>query len=484
MSSQQKVVRMMGDRVKFKNHPIIMLKGTSGVIVFLALIEFDNIKKYKDLLTGTKDDINTMLWSSLFIIGICFLTIIVQFFKWRNISIYLDEENIYYEYNGVFRRSKKQVSIKNVSSVNVITGIWSRIWGAREIQLDINSSETAEHSDYKLILSVAQAEAFKKMIEEAKDKGRLEQESIEISAQAETAQPSDDELSVKYAFTARQCIENAVIRFSFIELIMFVGFMAFGYLSGEESIQTMIVAIAIWVVMAIKNIIQYMNFKVERQRDTIHLSYGWLRTQSYMIPVKNIISIGMNQGFVAKLLGYEQVVVNTIGIGNESGELSDLSIYLKKADIRAFAEEVIPEIPLVDDFIGQPCKTWIYKSVINSVILEMICVGLSYSLGYRWILLIGVPVGMILAYIHYKSYGVQLTSNYIAVKSGYFSTQTQTLYFSRIDQVIVKQNILCKAMGIEKMRFKSRGKSGKEENGTGYYKKGTFDYILEDFVND
>ncbi|MDD3142404.1 MAG: PH domain-containing protein, partial [Lachnospiraceae bacterium] len=156
-------------------------------------------------------------------------------------------------------------------------------------------------------------------------------------------------------------------------------------------------------------------------------------------------------------------------------------IYMKKEDARMFADKIIPEFRLVHDFVMQPRKVYIYKSIVYVIIMEAISVSLLYVLGYWWIPVIGLIAGMIIGFMGYASYGLKIMDDYIVLKTGIFAMKTKTINFNRIDQIVLEQNIIHRAMGLEKLELKSRGKLGKETSNTGYYKVGTFSETVAEF---
>lgn len=501
------MVKYMENKVRFRNHPILIIKGLGGFVVFLVVIIFQNIKeimKSKDKIAEVTRGTGTMLFVLLFVLVVFLIDLIIQYTKWKNKQIIIDEENIYYEYKGFFKRIKKQVSFKNVSNVNIKTTIFDNVFAVRQIQLDINSSETADNSEYKILLSACEADKFINMIETSRH-GNIKTKSdvqINVSDEMNSQQTEHEYLDkesmhmaedtgfAEYSFTKFECLRHVLLKVSVYSLLWFVGVIIFSYSQSfkdeTHNFVEMIVAVSIGagplILEFAKDVMRYMNFKVLRSGDTISISYGFLSTQSYIIPVKNIVSVGVTQSFIAKLSGYKCIEINTIGIGNEGGESSALCVYMKNDDIGVFAEKVIPEFNIVHDFVMQPSKILFYNSIVNSVILEIICVCFAYSLGYCWIMIFGIPIGIILAYINYNSKGMKLANDYIIIKKGYLSTKTQTIYFDHVDQISIKQNIFQKAINLEKFEMKSRGKNGSEINNTGYYKTGTFDEIMEQML--
>ena len=73
---------------------------------------------------------------------------------------------------------------------------------------------------------------------------------------------------------------------------------------------------------------------------------------------------------------------------------------MKKEDARMFADKIIPEFRLVHDFVMQPRKVYIYKSIVYVIVMEVISVGLVCVLGYWWIPVIGLIAGMIIDIWH------------------------------------------------------------------------------------
>ncbi|MDD3140480.1 MAG: PH domain-containing protein, partial [Lachnospiraceae bacterium] len=365
----------MENRTEFRNHPIIMLKGIGGVIAFILIIGMRNIKELMDIklnqdtFAEISKHTTSILIGFLALIGICALVVIAQYFKWKNTKIFLDTEHIYYEYTGFFKRINKQVSFNNVSSVNTKVTIFDKIFNVCEIQLDINSAETASQADYKIILSTRKTEQFKQMVDTAKNEAVTKKAMTQKQVLSDVSVDTTED-ATEYVFSTGQCLRHVLLNVSLLTIVWFLGVMIFSFISAFKldnwigAITGLVIGAGPAIVDFGQSIARFMNFKTARKGNSIYLNYGFLSTQNYIIPVKNIVSIGITQSFSAKIAGYECIEVNTIGIGNEKNELSVLSIYMKKEDARMFADKIIPEFRLVHDFVMQPRKVYIYKSIV------------------------------------------------------------------------------------------------------------------------
>lgn len=480
----------MENKRVFKNHPLsIFLNNKSGTfaLIFTSNVLIDIVK---DILKGKSLNIfiknfKTKLQEDPYItfifIGIfclIFLSLFYEFLIYKNTSITIDDKNIYYKKNGIFVKKYKTTLIKNISNINIQNSIFQKLFDLVSISIDTDSTETVKKSDYKLIVKNSDAILMKNLINSLKTENNdyiFEKDIDEIN-----------ENYIVHRFTTREVFRHILISTSPLLLLFQISTVIFPFLFDStlgNSILFVISLSFVYFVIFISNQLNKVNnLTITRKENEIDIFYGFLRNEHFSIPISKIQSLDSEQSFFARLFNYKIYKINAVGVGNEKDESNILNVYLKTDIADKNLKEILPEFEIENKFTSQNINYIKYLSSINLFLAFIYTIFLVY-LGYWWISLI-LDVFLILATTLQMKYNyISILKDRVIVKRGFFSVITKTIYYEKIDTVTIHQNILSKIFKIQKLKITFRGKIGKDQIQTGYFKEGFFDKIIEFYRN-
>lgn len=491
--------------MEFRNHPIIMFKGVISFLLGSAIFYF------KVIITEDKARYESkfVLYAFLiFFVVFMIFSIVKGYIKWKNTVIRLDEKNLYYFYRGIVKRTEKQLSFENISSININKTILDRLLGIVKLSIDVDSSTTADTTDFEVVFSFKKAEEFRNKVYTYKNQNcennfdYTSNDEINIRKDNKTFRSKKSEKKVKNTVDFRKIFASYFFRnidedednnfskeyykeYSFFEslrhtvlditifdvfLVAITSSLFIYDLKGRGKIVALIFLMG-FIIDLMKNFNKSMKFSCKRYRDKIEVKYGVFSEQRFLIPIEKINSINVKQSILSRFFRLMCLEVKVIGIGNEKSEQGILSLYMKKEEMEDYLSNVIPEQTLKWDFISQPKKIFYYNVFRNTLFALVIAyILLTFVHVNSYLVYISIVAFLILvASMGYYNQGVLLTNDSIYFRKGIFSVNTEMLDFSRIDQVELIQTWRHRLMGVMNVEIYYKSNSGKDSIRIGYY---------------
>lgn len=563
------------DRFIFRNHPLFIFKGVLVIIMFplyfcIAILreifkDLDIVQNYGKArnifshMFEIASDSRYFTYVILGVVGILVFVIVMTiryYLIWKNTTISLTDKEIAYNKYGIFFKEEKTSFIKDITNVNLQSGIFMNIVGIKRISIDINSSVTAKE-EYSIIIKSDIANIFKDIIHRLQSGESIENllhefENTEVKKGLSTVKTVlnleddmniNDEILHKKVFSKDECIRHVIINFVFS--ISMWGTIIPLILILEFKKPFLFVILFINLIDLVKNVMKQISksymFTIVRTPMHLNISYGLTNKETFVLPIKNIISIGTKQNFIAKLLGYEALTLECIGYGNSNDEVNLLSLYIKKRNVESYLERFVPEFDIgnrtvVDanrennsngdamlektDSISKLESDSISKSksdsiselksgnetgikgtsvikshsvptrllsylFIKNLIYCMIPTILIYVIYPKFlILLVGLIIVLYATYIGLKNTQITILSDRIIVRKGVFSKSTSIVPYSKMDYVSINQTVISKKLGVNDFEFAIKdNKLGKRIETIKYFEEGLFDNIYEYYQN-
>lgn len=168
------------EKVRFKNHPIVMFKFASIVSIFILNELFRMSRNVLSSRESIYEIIHRLDTTS--VIGVTAVVIVLSIFFivrgyliYKNTEIIIGEKSIHYKKYGIFFKTEKESLLTHITNVNLNSNIFYKIIDVKNVLININSSETADENDYKMVLSKKEAEKLRDVINTRK-KIQLEKE--------------------------------------------------------------------------------------------------------------------------------------------------------------------------------------------------------------------------------------------------------------------------------------------------------------------
>ena len=229
--------------------------------------------------------------------------------------------------------------------------LFERIIGTYRIKMDTNSSTTANKTDISIVFSYKKAVAFRNAVMQKMHELKgitLQDSSVENSVTREKAEQdpwtADENLEGKTVYRyspkdmALHCLYSASIFSLLVTIAGIVGFIIYVNIFSIQSFMQNVLGGAIALILLvlgsayslIKKFITYYDFRVYRDEKELHLRYGLIKLRSYTIPVDKITCLEIQQPVFSRIWKRYQAKVITVGVGDEEGESSNLTMALPK----------------------------------------------------------------------------------------------------------------------------------------------------------
>lgn len=521
------------NKIIYKNHPTIILSPLKLIkfinvflfFLFLGYVKDNGIKNiYKDS-KRLKENINInpeiitnspmFKYIILGIIVIFALTFLYNFFIWKNSSIVLENDEISSKRIGLLGKVTKQTNIKSISNINISDSIIYKLFDIVLLSIDINSSETFNELDYKVILSRSKAYELKNKIESiGRNIDFIDMKNINDSS-------IEYEYKDTYNFNIKDYFTFIVMNNSIINIV----FTVFGYFIDNKAGNILIFIGLIDIFRSFfRDINKAYNFSISRDQSNIKISYGLTSSRNYVIPIDKIINVNTNQSTIAKIFGYEHISIEAIGYGNNEMEIGLGSLYMRKKRLEEYRQRFLPEFSIdeihnssfnIDSeeesseensiksnkikelfsnndkyngaksrYIKKDKSILYYHLSMNILIFTILGVLAYIPLKYLWI--IPIPILLIIFFTlnSYYFFNCIIMKDNLYIVSGMLSSKTILLSNKKIESISIHQNIIQKKLGIGSLTIYIKDPStGKSTESTALYDVKHFEPILDFYRN-
>lgn len=553
------LINIENDKIVFRNHPISVIRPIITLIILAIAIlinivavifkDANNIDDFSNKFNNTKKFIqNLNLNNFTIIVGIVVFVIVIlllilrSYLVWKNTTIIIDNTNITLKKYGLFFKANKCSLIKDISNVNLNSSLLLTIINVKKVCIDINSAVTATEEDYTIYLDTRSANYLKDIIYKLQNKSILDDELINVS----NINNDDNEIKDKntnlqdiisqnasannklgnntgYTFTKKfgekdlflHCIFNSlnIFKIVFLSVLVIVStksFIAIPFIIFES----------ISILNSIfKEVNKFYGFNVSRSDSHLHITYGLLDKKDFVIPIKNIISIGSKQSFLARIFKYKIITLDAIGYGNKNEESEYISLYMKNKYISKYTSKLLPEIPVISDnniqdnntsdleynnstdeegyniditlnktgqlnFIKKPNNLFLYYMIKSVAYIFVPSIVVYYIFQNIYILMIAAICSIVIPILVFNYTQVAISKDRIVLKKGIVSKNIDVYTYKKIDLVTLNASIINKKMGVASFEFGIKdSKSGKTTITTGLFPENIFDPIIKFYAD-
>ena len=336
------------ERIVYRSHFSVLLTKATGVLAALAVLIVTNLRDaeriFRELKAtgGIPSRYNPVLLGLLVLLA--FLAALAVRRWWRTYII-LDGTNLIVHRATMIDR-QNMIDLATVSSVNLEQNLLQMILGVYRIRIDTNSASTAEDTDVDLVLARNKAEEFKNLV--------MSRMGTEDPVPVNPQELYHNGIS----FSTGVVLRHALFSTSITGLLIGVAGLTLGsgmLIDDMHGIDTtspgkfltslVVLLVAVWSLIGppVKSFLHLYDFRCMRHEDSLRLAYGLTKRQDFSIPVSKIHAVTVKQGFLARIFGYEELQIAVIGMGDDDGEVCNLSLYLKRDRIAPLMNRLLPE---------------------------------------------------------------------------------------------------------------------------------------------
>lgn len=425
---------------------------------FLALLYFLISKMKSESMEITVNNkvlspVISLLIAVILYIIIFLILLIFNYIRWRKTLLYIEQENFVEEKNFIMRRTKT-VKLSSIATVNLQQNLLERIFRVYHLKFDINSSATANETDFDLIFDKQTALYLKKQLLQ-------ETESSDVELQGDVTQnwQHTEEVSISFGFF--EVIRHSVFCLSVGTIVLFlisIGFVILSMLEelasadGDVALSFLVMAVpAVWSV--IKRFIDYQGYTFTKCGDKYHLQYGLLTKHEYDLNRSRASAIVIKQPFIARMFGYCYGEFVNVGLGDETNNTESpvFCLCVKKEKLYQLLGEILPDYEPEAPVTNMSAKSQFLISPFGIGFFIVVPVGMVLAGLPAWVLLIFpayLALALLVRFLAIRTSGIGIQSEYATIINGSFDKTTYITQFSKIQNIQVRDSIITKRLSI------------------------------------
>lgn len=462
-----------------RNHFSIVLERAGAMIAFLLFLVVNELKDvgweiftveyYRDLVRqalyeGSKTTLIGLLIAA-FLIWYIFIS--VRF--WKRTTFYIDGVDFVYERKTMFRASSR-LPIQNIAVVNIERNIFERLIGTAKVKIDLNSSRTANSTDFKFVLRQAQALLLKQALMDVK-------QSLDGESEAQSDESETEKRERVAFFTVAEALRHKLLFLPVIQTLITITMLFILpqlRLDGDRTstnrlLYLLLIAVAGWLFSLVSGTLNLGNYTVERDSRMIYITCGVLNRKHYMFEIEKINAVLIRKPLLARCFGLASIDLAVVGLGNERNETTHLTLTTDREQIERILHACVPEF--VCTAAPRRCHAmgivWPLARAVAVGSLTLL-LGLVYEKAFVFALIV-FGVGVLGALLEYFSYDYAHDGEIVRYTGGTFNKQTGIFKYGDIQSIEIKTNPLYRLCGIGRMRFYVLGASSVKRHKTGLF---------------
>ncbi len=436
---------------------LVLLTGAVSLAFELADGSRSSVNLALFLRRITSGDIRLAVLSLSVAAGVAFA--VWNFIRWYKTVFYIDGGYLVVEKNTLMRRVSR-VPLASISTVNLERNLFERFVGTAKIKLDINSSVTANSTDFVFVLPLEKAQAFEKEIlrrksEENVDKGEAERRLI-------------------CSFSAAQAFRDVVFGQSVLQILPSLVSIFFSVFSGKWSIAAVFIVLG-WLASMLMQFSSAFGFKIEKSEDSFYITSGLIKKKNYSFSADKVNAVFVRRPVFARVFGLYRAEVAVVGLGNDKHETPQICLLVKKAELDRILGECAP------DFIcsvkpERSHKAGLAASLCFYVVLFS-AVGAALLSVHPALCAVCVAVGAVLGIISRNGKKLAADENVFSYSRGIFSVTHSSFRYDAIQTAQFRTNPFFKRAGVGRIRLSILGSSSVSVHTTGWFGAGRYEEL-------
>lgn len=472
-----------------RNHISIVFERLGVMFVIVAAVGFANFREglaeifsrdfWRELsVTATGIEQKYYVIGAAVFLAVILLVFLVTLLVWQRTMFFIDGDSLVYKRNTIFKKESR-LPVGMIATVNIERNVFERIVGTAKIKIDINSSRTANSTDFAFVLRQEEAAAFKAALTERK------------AAAAGIELPSEraaDTRELIAAYTPAQVIRHKLLSLPIMQGVLAAAAIIPSFLAGGDgSWQTALKALAAAAVLAlgtfIVSVLNSLDYRVEADRENVYISCGRLKKVSYTFSKSRVNAVFVREPFLARLVGCCGVDVAVVGLGNEKNEKPSLCLMTEKANAldiieKCFADGYVckakqsraqSRAALLPSFFG-----WLILCIAVGVGSAMAAAAVSPTAAFSAAAAVALTAAALI-FASFKAKKIRFDENVLCYTRGIFTKQTGIFRYDRVQHLTAKTNLVMRRLGASKMSWSILSGSAMKAHSTGWFEPAVFE---------
>lgn len=197
-----------------------------------------------------------------------------------------------------------------------------------------------------------------------------------------------------------------------------------------------------WLLSIAGAVVAFAGFTASRAGDRLRIRRGLLARREATIPVERVRAVEVIEGLLRRPFGLAALRIEVIGHAKEPTAAQTLFPLLRRAEVRAFLDELLPE--LADDLDGLAAPP---RRALRRYVLPWAVAGLPLLALTPWALLLSL-LGAAYGALRYRAAGWRLAGGRLAVRSLVFARTTVLAPAANRESHSLSANVLQRRAGL------------------------------------
>lgn len=307
------------------------------------------------LVTILKIEKYNKLYLSLIIAAVLVVVAIISYFKYRNFTFFLDDENEEFVITeGIFNKTKTAIQLHKIQQVNINQSFIQKIIGVYELEVDTAGSNKKE-GNIKAISHQLALSLKTRLLENNKRKPVAEnQDDFSLGIDNPIINEIIPFIKISFASLLKVAVtsnygRSIALMFAFFFSIYenfkntlgddntdtnIANFFENSILMGSMSILIVILIFVVLVFNLVRVIFKFYDYKVSKQSGSLLLSFGLLNSKSTIIKPEKVQITTITQNFLQKKMNILGIKIKQATSGEPQERKSAIEIPGCNADER------------------------------------------------------------------------------------------------------------------------------------------------------
>ena len=428
----------------------------------------------------------------IFLVALALVFVFILIYWAKTTIVFMPEEAIVE--SNVFYKRKKNIPYSKIASVNTVRNIFNKIFGTTTLSIHINTSRNPKIPEARFVLDASVAEAIKRDL------------TARIFNQKEETYYEEYESVIKFSHgevVLHSFFGMPTLQASFGFIMIAYSIISALFFEGSGIVYSLTFVAISQTIPVIMTIMKYINFKIYRIDDQIHIQYGMLQQYEMKFDVNRINAVRIRRPLFARMMGKSCLEAEVVGLtANSKESIPLLCLMSGRTEIERVIRELVPEFIYEPSMDKQPSVSkypLLMKASVGSVLSVIILTYPAYwfyfnadTVGHLTNLEVTIlqyvfALALILAVVflfyaahissHVKAFGKG--EELFTVVNGILDREIVTIQYDRVQIFEVGGGQLTTKLGLARGSISLLASEGSKKIKTGYFSKDSLNEVSD-----
>jgi len=459
-----------------RNHITYIAERLGFFFFFLLAFGFNSLSQnagelftpayWKRLFDSAADGRYLGLGTAAFLL-LAVVVLVLATIAWLKTTFRIDGRYLVCEKRTLYKKQSR-LPVEHIATVNIERSIFERMVGTSKVKIDLNSSHTANRTDFIFILRAQNAERFRDVLIQLKNAGFT-------NADAEPLPAAPPEAVV--SFTLGQVVRHRMLSVTMIQALVVLSAIAAPLSgSGAYGSQNITAVAALSVISGLGvlawSIANLKDYTVSRAGPEILITCGAARKRSFAFSDNRMKAVFIKRTLLARLFGLYAIETAVVGLGNEKSESPQICLLADKAQTQRVLGQCAPGFEC-----GEPPlraqKAALTVTGFYSLAAAAVCTALPViraGTWFWWLFPASAAFFFAAGALRLCSKTLRFDTRVLNYSKGVLDKTTAMFRLGDIQDIRIISNPFLRRLGIGRMSFTIMSGSRMKNHRTGYFK--------------